>query len=425
MAGKTRRRPRSGTSLSGEVKLLCGCQAVLSFGLGLAFPFIAIYLHGERGLSMTWVGAWLSLTVLVTAFSQWLGGILSDRYGRGQIMIPALWSRAATSLAIAYAIRSEWALGALLSAHVLATFLSHFFEPAARGWIADHTGARQRYRAFGLQRMAAYGGFALGPALGGLVADSSYFLIFTFCAAVCGFCALGATILLRGEAPPKGGTRWRESLSLDAGLDWNFLRLCGFYALLSVAMAQLVVPLSIYAKEIVGLKESQVGLLLSLNGLLIVLFQMPVVHLFSGVRLTAAISLGALMYALGYAWVGWAGGLGGLAGAVAVVTAGEILVPSAVHALAANMSPDKERGRFLGVLGLSRQLGSAIGPLAGCAGLELAVAVGLPGHWLGVSVLALIAAAGFLSMGGRLLPDEEGLVDDLLEGGETDSPQIG
>jgi len=411
--------------LSIEVKLLCACQAVLSFGLGLAFPFLAIYLHTERGLTMTWVGGWLSASVLITAFSQWLGGELSDRWGRSAVMVPSLWARAATALVIAYSIRENWGLAALFAVHLLSTFLSHFFEPAARGWIADNTTVRNRHQGFGLQRMATYGGFALGPAIGGLIADRSYFLIFALCAAVCGFCALGATVFLRGDDSKKSARGKQKHEVFEEAIDQNFLRLCFFYALLSVAMAQLVVPLSIYAVQFLGLRDSQVGLLLSLNGLLIVMFQLPTVRLLSGVRLTVGISLGALMYAVGYGWVGWTGGLLGLAGAVAVITAGEILVPSAVHALAANMSPERQRGRFLGVLGLSRQLGSALGPLAGCAGLDLAAALGLPGHWLAVSGVAAIAGLGFLGLSRRLLPDEEGLVEEALERGETDDIRMG
>ncbi|MFH2202692.1 MAG: MFS transporter [Elusimicrobiota bacterium] len=425
MTARTRRRKRLPAAVSREVRLLCVCQAVLSFGLGLAFPFFAIYLHRERGLPMTWVGVWLSAGVLATALSQGWGGTLSDRWGRRRVMVLSLWARAATVLVLAAAIHGGWPLQAIVGVHLLSSFVSHFFEPSARGWVADHSKPTERHRAYGLLRTATCAGFAVGPALGGLIADRSYYLLFAASAVVCAVSAAVASLVLKDSPSGRPQGQSDKPGEAEEGADPSFLKLCFFYALLSIAMAQLVVPLSLYATKFMGLRDSQMGLLLSLNGVLIVLFQIPAVNLFAGIRLTVAIAFGSFLYAAGYAGVGWAGGLTGLIFAVAVVTGGEILVPSAVQALAANMSPPRLRGKYLGLLGLSRQIGSAIGPLAGCAGLEFAASRGLAGHWLAISAVAAIAGVGFMLLGGRLLPDEEGLVEEGLESEAADNLRLG
>jgi len=276
-----------------EVRVLCACQAVLSFGLGLAFPFFAIYLHRERGLPMTWVGVWLSAGVLATALSQGWGGTLSDRWGRRRVMVLSLWGRAATVFVLAAAIRGGWSLGAIVGIHLLSSFVSHFFEPSARGWVADHSKPAERHRAYGLLRTAVCAGFAVGPVLGGLLADRSYYLLFAASAVVCAISAAAANLTLKNS--PSGRPRGTVDKAREAeeGVDPTFLKLCFFYALLSVAMAQLVVPLSLYATKFVGLRDSQMGLLLSLNGILIVLFQIPAVNLFTGIRLTVAVAFGS------------------------------------------------------------------------------------------------------------------------------------
>jgi MFS family permease len=405
--------------------MLCVCQAVLSFGLGLAFPFFAIYLQRERGLPMAAVGGWLSLSVLATGLSQGLGGELSDRLGRRRVMSMSLWSRAGTVLALAASIHGRWSTGSIVGLHIVSSFVANFFEPAARSWIADHTKIRERHHAYGLFRTATHGGFALGPALGGLLADRSYALIFLGSAIVCAVCAMTATAFLRDDSRVKSKERFDPTGILRVARDGRFLRLCLLNGLISVAMAQLVVPLSVYATRFIGLRDSQVGLLLSLNGLLIIVFQLPTTRILTGIPLTSALAFGSLMYAAGYAWVGAAGGMAGLAGAVAVITIGEVLVPAAVHALAANMSPPESRGRYLGFFGLSRQIGSAIGPVAGLSGMELAAGHGLHGHWLGISAISIASAVGFHALRGKLRPAEEGMVEFPLGGDEGADPLMG
>lgn len=406
------------------VAVLCACQGVLSFGLGLAFPFFAIYLHKERGVPMTWTGAWLSLGVLATAFSQGLGGELSDRVGRRRVMVLALWGRALTVLGLAAAVAGGWPTPALIALHVASSFVAHFFEPAARGWIADHTAESERHKAFGWLRLATSGGFAAGPALGGLLAHRSYPAMFAASAVVCALCAAAASLFLGADSGRERSERFRLGGLTAAARDPRFLRLCALNALLSIAMAQLVVPLSVYATRFAGLREPQVGALLSLNGALIVLLQIPATNVLSGVPLTRTLFAGALSYALGYAWVGWAGGFAGLLAAVCVITVGEILVPPASQALAANLAPKGQRGRYLGFFGLSRQLGSAIGPVAGCAALDLASGRGFGGHWPAVSAVCLASAAGFWLLAAWVDPVEDGM-PDLLPDEAGDELKLG
>jgi len=344
------------------------------------------------------------LGVLTTAFSQALGGELSDRLGRRRVLALSLWSRAATTALLALAIRGRWPLGWMIAIHLTSTFLAHFFEPAARGWVADHAGARERHRGYALLRTATHGGFAAGPALGGFLAERSYAALFLASAAVCALCAMGVS-WLRDDAPKSAPEqRFDAAGALQAARDPLFLRLCALNALISVAMAQLVVPLSLYATRFAGLRDAQLGLLLSLNGAMTVLLQVPAARAMTGVPLSRAIVAGCLAYALGFAWVGHAGGFAALACAVAVITLGELLVPTAVQAVAANMAPARQRGRYLGFLGLSRQLGASIGPAAGCAALEIATARGAAGHWHAVAGVSALAALGFWVLGGRLGP---------------------
>ncbi len=398
---------------------LCACQALLSAGLSLAFPFFAIYLHRDRGLPMVTVGAWLSASVFVTAFSQGLGGELSDAVGRRDVMAISLCLRAASILAMAAAIRYDWPFPVLIGLHMLSSFVAHFFEPAARSWIADHVEPKARPRAYSVLRTATNVGYSLGPAVGGLVAGQSYALLFALSAAACAACAAILALTVRDNPFAGGDEDFDLGALLRVSEDPRYLRLCLINLVVSVAMAQLVVPLSVFATSTGGITQAQMGLLFSLNGILVALFQLPASMVMGRHALTASLSAGCLAYAVGFGAVGWARGMLPLAAAMVVITVAEVLVPVSSHALAANMSPPRARGRYLGFFGLSRQMGSALGPVLGCAGIEALSGLWAPAHWLAVAAVASACAAAFAVLGRSLKAAEQGA---NAAGGAQDEP---
>ncbi len=396
-----------------QLWILFACQGVLAAGLALSFPFLALYLH-RRGMSFGSVGVWLSAASLLTALGQGLGGELADVLGRSRVMILSLVARAATTAAMAWAIGAEQPVWAVMGLHLLASLTAHGFEPASRSWIADHVEPRERHRAYGLLRIAINLGFAAGPALGGFLAQRSYALIFAISAAVCALCAAASTLL--SDRP---GSRRVEPFdpagALKAAADPRFRGLCFNNFLISVAMAQLVVSVSIYATSFLRMPESRVGLLFSINGLMVALLQFPATSLLSRFPLTAGVSAGCLLYAAGFAGVGYAAGFAGMAVAMAVITLGEIFVAPGVNALAANLAPRRERGRYMGFFGLAQQGGASLGPLTGGLGLDLLSARWAPAHWLGVAAVAAVAAAGFHALRRGLTSAEQGLTEAPFE----------
>jgi predicted MFS family arabinose efflux permease len=315
---------------------------------------------------------------------------------------------------MAWAIGSDLPLWAVMGLHLLASVTAHGFEPASRSWIADHVAPPERPRAYGLMRVAVNVGFAAGPALGGFLAQRSYALVFALSAVVCAACAAAST-RLTDRPLPRRAEPFDPAGALKAAGDKRFRGLCFNNCLISVAMAQLVVSVSIYATSFLRMPESRVGLLFTINGLMVAVLQFPATGLLSRLPLTGAITAGCLLYAAGFASVGWAAGFSGMAAAMALITLGEIFVAPGVNALAANLAPRRERGRYMGFFGLTHQAGASLGPLTGGLGLDLLSARWAPAHWLGVAAVALAAAAGFHSLRKGLTDSEQGLNEAPFE----------
>lgn len=396
------------------------CQCALISGYALSFPFMALYLHRERGIPMGWVGAALGASMLFGSLAQALGGELSDIVGRKAVMRLSLSLRALTVGLLAFAVWKRWPVPLMLAVLYVSGFCGHFFDPASRGWVADRCGPRERARAYGLLRIAGNAGWAIGPAIGGTLAAGSYPLMFLATAIVCSFCALLVTFGIREAPALRPEERFSFGGILKAGREARFLAVCALSLVLGTVQSQLVVSLSVHSTQFVGVSESQVGLLFSLNGVLVVALQYFATRRWSAYPLTASLAAGSLLYAAGYAFVGLAGAFAALIAAVTIVTLGEITVAPALQSLWANMAPAREKGRYVGFAGFSRDVGFALGPLLGGLALQHASPRFPPGPWLAVAIVGTVAAAGFHLLAGRLSAEEQGLEESLA--GPTKEP---
>ncbi|MBI5203147.1 MAG: MFS transporter, partial [Elusimicrobia bacterium] len=179
-------------------------QAILTSGIALSFPFFAIYLHRERGLPMGVVGALLGFNGLCGSVAQGLAGELSDLLGRRKVMLISLVLRSVTVALLAQAISASWSLWPLAAALCVTSFVGNFFDPAARGWVADRMGPGERQRGYGLLRIAVNLGWAVGPAVGGILAGTAFAPMLFATAGICLATAALVRLMLDDDAAARG-----------------------------------------------------------------------------------------------------------------------------------------------------------------------------------------------------------------------------
>ncbi len=387
-----------------ELRLLCAGQTLQIAGLSLAMPYMALYLHRERALGMGRVGLFLAATMAATALGQAAGGRLSDALGRRRVMMASLVGRSAFTAALASVIHARAPLAAVAAAQMAGAFAGNLYFPAAQAWVADRYGRHERLEAFGWMSVATNLGWAMGPAFGGLFVALSYSAMFLASACVCLLCALYLSVALDADVPSASVAREASAGPLDA----RFAVLCGWAVALGAVTSQMVAPLSVHAVSVLGVPETRVGWLFSINGLMVVAFQAPLARLMRGRPITRMLAAGAVLYGLGYASVGSASGFAGLAAAIVVVTCGEMAVSPGMSTLTANLAGPGELGRYTGLTGFFNNVGCGLGPLLGGLGLQYLS----PAHpalpWLLVAVVAAAIAAGFARFGAGLTSAENG-----------------
>jgi MFS family permease len=168
----------------GQLKVLLRNRALVLLSTGSAFrtmtqsallTFLPVYLAHDMGYSPVWVGACLFALQAAGFAASPIAGHLSDRLGRKQILIGSMLATAVVLAAMAFSGGSPLfiALVAVLGFFLYAT------RPVIQAWLLEATPRNMAGSSIGVLFGAQAVGAAIGPLLGGLVADR-YGLLATF-----------------------------------------------------------------------------------------------------------------------------------------------------------------------------------------------------------------------------------------------------
>lgn len=380
-----------------------------STGFSIVIPFLGLYLHGERHVPMTVVGSVFFVGALAGSLGQVVGGELTDRWGRKIVLVGSQLFRSVAFVGLGIAVMIHAPIAWFFVLTSLSAIAGRAFEPPSGAMIADIAVGPMRAEYYAVLRIGGNLGWAVGPAIGGFLAALSYPTLFLIAAGV--LFAAGTFMAFKVEETlPHRVTR---SLTVTPLAPFGlhemgkalrhgvFVRYCVISLVLFTVMAQLISTLSVYAVQYAGITKVQLGALYTLNGLMVVFLQLPVVRALQRYRLTTALVAGSILYAVGYTMMGVGHHFLLLATAMFVVTAGEIVTTPASMNLVANFSTVELRGRYMGVYGLFNSFGWSTGPLLGGILLDLAAGRSML-LWGPIGAVALLAAAGYADLRRRL-----------------------
>ena len=342
-------------------------RAVNTMGLSLAMTFLGIYVVEERGYP-----AWLLGLVLLGAnFCQSLSnawaGNLSDRIGRRPLITGSLFIRSVFIAVLGTQIIFDAPRWSLALNMVINSALRGCFEPVAYALVADVVTPDQRIPAFGLQRMGINLGWAVGPALGGILTlVIPYGAVFYVAAA--GMIIAGIVTLYVVDPVKKQSEQHASDLKSALVASWRTskLRLLLVATFLAALLqTQMFSTFSIYMTDELGLHKASVGLLYTLNGVGVLCLQVPAIALVRRLGVGTVLPWASLLDALGFALVGLATGSVGGAIAMITITSAEVMLAPAHQTAIAEVADPLYRGRAFGVIGFAQMVGIAVAPLVG------------------------------------------------------------
>ena len=295
-----------------------------------------------------------------------IGGRLTDRIGALPVMVVSLLSTGLGILVLGHLQTAN----SLLLGMFLVGLCGESYRPAAGTELASLCPAEQRARAYGLNRMAVNLGSAVGPAAGGYLALVGYEWLFRIDGVTC-ILAGFAMLKLRGAAHTarrsarKSEPKTETDPADSPWRDGHFLAVMFMLLLVTMVFFQFLAAWPLYLREEHGLNEAQIGLLISLNGLLIVTVEMILIHKTEHLNPLRVLSWGCLLVGLGFCLLPFGKGFLFLAATVVIWTFGEMLIAPITSAYTANRSNDNNRGRYMGIFNMAFSVAFLTGPALG------------------------------------------------------------
>ncbi len=378
--------------------IIVGTLFIDSLGSTLLFPFFALYITQKFGVGMTQAGILLGMSSLFGLIGSILGGALADRFGRRKLILFGLIFSGLSSLLFGLA----WDIRMMYGLVVIVGLLSRIAAPAQDAMMADILPESKRQEGFGITRVAYNYAWIFGTALGGLIAARSFMALFVLDAVLS---LIVAAVLFRflPETKPvqRAETRQEESLLKTVKGYRVVLRDLGYIVFTLAGMLVLVVyqqqysSLAVYLKDVHNISPRMYGIMLSVAGLEVVLFQIWISRQTRKYPPFLMMVLGSLFFMAGFAMIGFVQQAGFFLVAVITITIGEMVMFPTNKALAVNFSPEDMRGRYMAIYDLGWTIPSTLGPAA--AGLILDN-FNPNLLWVLGGILCALAAAGFYAM---------------------------
>ncbi|PAP81389.1 hypothetical protein B1759_08695 [Rubrivirga sp. SAORIC476] len=329
----------------------------------VVLPFLALYMSGPRAFSVAQATAAVSIYGAGAFAGGFVGGWLSDRVGRRPVLLASLGGAALPMAGIPF-VASYAAVLALVFAFGV---LSEMYRPAVSAAVADLVPEARQPRAYAIVYWAINLGAAVGPALGGLIAERSYTGLFVL-EGVSLFAYAAIVLVSVPETRPavaEGVVRPRIDLR-PVARDGALAALAVVVLLVGIGFYQLFTSLPL-AMEADGLSERYFGFVVTVNGALIVLIGLPVAA-WVGDRATRwPVPVAVALVAIGLAFQIPAHTFGAYAACAIIWTLGEMAFLPVVPTLVSKLAPTDLRGSYQGVYhaswGLAKMLGPALGGL--------------------------------------------------------------
>jgi len=384
----------------------------------ILFPFFSVYIIDQFGVGMTEVGILFSIFSAGHLIGNMIGGALADKYGRRAITLIGLIVSGLGSILMG--IANNLSLFYLIAAF-LGT-IGNFGGPARQAMVADLLPNEKQAKGFGMLRIAVNLSATFGPILGGLLVDQSYMILFIL-DAISSLITAFIVFLVIPETKPQRQEHETEETIIKTLIgykevlkDWVYVLFLSVSTLTVLVYMQLNSTLSVFLWDIHGFPKPNFAWLLSMNALMVVIFQYFISRLFSKYDPMKVIALGTFFYMIGFGMYGFISEPYMFFVAMAILTIGEMIAMPVGQTAAASFAPEDKRGRYMAVYGFHWAIPSLFGVLL--AGIVWE-SIGPNWVWYFAGILSFIAMIAFLLLNNivkhRLSKQDESTFEDLRE----------
>lgn len=330
----------------------------------MVMSFLVLYLSKERGLTRDDAATIASLFGLTSLVAAPIAGWVMDRTGPGRVVAGSLLLGGIGYLLYPLAHGTT----AIVVATVATAFCAEPFRPASLALVSAIVPPDRLRRAFVLQRLAINLGFAVGGAVGGLLAETDYRLVFWVNGT-----ALLVSFLVLARFPALVRVPGQRKEAVPGQSPLRDPRILGFLLgtfLAAVVFFQHMAALSLFMVEHLRLGERYYGWAITVNTVLIVFTEPRLNASMAHWNHSRAIALGAFCSAVGLGALALCDSFLTVVATVPLWTVGEMIMFPTMSQAITELAPKGRTGATMALYSMAFALAFTVGPKFGVTLME-------------------------------------------------------
>ena len=378
---------------------------ISTIGSSMIWPFWLVYISDKLDTPMTVAASLFTLNSFLGLTSSFIGGPIIDRLGRKWIMIASLGINGLAYIFLGNA-NTFFQFAILLG---ITGSVNPLYRVGADAMMADILPPEKRIDGYALFRLSNNLGIAIGPAIGGFIAASSFTLAFYLAAfGMITYCIL--LILFARETLPSKTNMDRDERNLKKApreklggylpiiKDYPYISFISSFTLVSMCASLIWVLLPVHATENYAVPMQKYGFIPTTNAIMVVTLQLFITRITKRYPTLSVVTVGAFFYMLAVGLVSIMNGFWGFWICMVIMTIGELIIVPTSSTYVANRAPVDKRGRYMSLYALTWGVASGIAPVLGGF---LNDSYGPTAIWIGGGIIGLLSVIAFSTLDKR------------------------
>ena len=361
----------------------------------MVIPFMTIYCTQKLHFTLPQAGIVMALFGAGAIVGAYLGGYFTDKFGFYVQQLASLILGGVMFIIVGFLKTYE----SLCIGTFILSVCNESFRPANGVAVAYYSDTKNTTRSFSLNRLAINLGWAVGGTLGGLLASINYNSLFWVdgCTNI-----LAALLLLKLLPYGKNKIQPKKHAAQKVYKDKNYVIFIIITFFFASCFFQLFSIQPVFFKTQWNFNEAFIGVLMALNGIIIVCAEMVLVYKLEKKRMnTYFIRIGIIICGISFFCLNLLppGHLTAIF-CVALITIGEMLSMPFMNSFWIERSSEANRGQYAALYAIAWSIAQIVAPLYGS---NIAADKGFNVLWWIVGVICLLAAVCILLLEHRLI----------------------
>ncbi len=309
-------------------------------------------------VNLIFIGAVFAINAISGGLIQIYSGYLGDKYGFKRTIL--IFSFGSVFSIFSLFLISHFTTSAeiFIPVFIVSNLVVSLYQPSTNALLS--LSSETALSGFSTLRIAANLGWAIGPALGGIIITIYGFSFIYLVASAASLISFLMYFMLRDIG--KTGQFINKNMLIN---DRRMTIFGVSITFLFVVVSQFSVTLSIYANEFMGVSYSSVGLIYFTNGIVVVLFQWPIYLIVRRIGMWNGMLAGTVLYIMGYFSMAMDHHLIQFLVSMFILTLGENFVTPTGNAIVSQIAKGKRLGSYMGLYNFFNSFGRGMGPSYG------------------------------------------------------------